>query len=254
MPLRVSRPELPDPDLRAHLVRAFPNALLLLGDGSAPLLPHTSFWVAGDNGAVVGVAALFRGFEMPVLSLISTDPETARELIDRPRESAAPESLLALYGGEPALAADWAASETQEDVWMTRATAPSIETTAIEITSADELSSFYRKHQMRFWASAMHQFGHCFGFRGHSGELVSAAAVNFIIPEVAYAQIGGVVTDPAWRGKGFARSCVLAVIDSLYRSGIAECGLFARCDDGRLLEFYCSLGFRERGRFHFIGL
>jgi predicted GNAT family acetyltransferase len=119
------------------------------------------------------------------------------------------------------------------------------------VTDAAELMAFFRELGMDFWCPPMIAFGHAHGTRDKSGRLVSVCAVNFVIPEAGYAQIGPLATRPDHRNAAHGSAALAAVRASLARSGIGRAGLFFDSDDPFLPSFYGQRGFEARRRFHF---
>lgn len=233
--------------------RRFHRSILLLGDLTAPLTGHTSIWVARQAG-LTGVAVTFRGFPTPVVSIVADDLESGNTLLEAVRPVLRRPSLLVL-NAEESLAAQFRREVVDKDLWLLRdTTAQEVEHPTSLALSPSEVAAFYTRCGMHFWTPAMLDFGHYYGIRSTDSRLVSLAGVNFVLSEFGYAQIGNVVTDRESRNKGFATSCVKAVIDSLHRSGIGRCGLFVDSQRPDLIRLYGNIGFSEEGQFCFVPL
>lgn len=236
---------------QAYLDGRFSRALLVLGDLTSPLRPLTEYWVGKENGRVSGVAALFRGFRVPMLSLVTDREEAAISLVQTARRNVNGKQLIAVHADE-----SWSkflSGVRQTDLWMTCETGQTddLPKDVVPLHSIEELQAFYARQKLHFWAPAMLKFGHAFGIRS-GGELVSAAGINFVLDHHTYAQIGSIATDARYRCRGFASTCIRAVLKSLHQAGIYRCGLFADSQSSRLLQFYSNRNFRENGRYEFI--
>ena len=234
-------------------IRCFPRSLLLLGDLTEPLLGQTDIWVAWQT-ELVGVAVVFHGFATTLVSVVADDSESGMALMEELRPALKSPCLLVASLEEPLLSC-FEQGTVDEDLWLIRETTPiesNLSTCAIR--SASEIAAFYYKCGMHFWNPAMVDFGHYFGIRKPDSTLASIAGVNFVLSEPRYAQIGNVATDSEWQNKGFATSCVGAVIDSLHTAGVSRCGLFVDANRSDLIRLYERIGFQQAGRFRFVQL
>jgi ribosomal protein S18 acetylase RimI-like enzyme len=234
-------------------VRRLHRSLLFLGDLTEPLLGQTDVWVAWQ-AKLIGVAAIFHGFATTVVSVVADDVKSGMELLEEVRPALNSPSLLVANLSEPLLSC-FEHEAADEDLWLLRETAlTEINHPTCAVLSPLDIAAFYDRCNMHFWTPAMVNFGHYYGIRDANSTLVSLAGLNFVLSEVGYAQIGNVATDKEWRNKGFATSCVRAVINSLRNSGVSRCGLFVNAHRADLLRLYQNLGFREAGRFRFVPL
>lgn len=254
--LRVTRIDVADANdaalARDYLRRSFERGLLILGDLTSPLRRDAEIFIAEREGGLDGAAALFRGFEEPVVALTAGSAETGRALLSTLAKATAPGSILAVNGAEPIV--ESLGAPISSDTWMTRRTASLDYASGPEALGpqhAEELREFYQTLGLRFWSPGMLSYGFWFCVRSPSGSIASAAGVNFVLKDCGYAQIGGVGTAPSFRGRGMASTCVSAVVRGLEESGIGECGLFAENSEASLVALYERMGFAARGRFLF---
>jgi len=231
----------------------FAAVILLLGDLTEPLLSQTEVWVAWQK-KLIGAAVVFHGFATTLVSVVADDSESGLALMQELRPALKSPCLLVANLEEPLLSC-FAQGTVDEDLWLIRETSligSNLPTCAVR--SPSEIAAFYYKCGMHFWTPAMVDFGHYFGIRKPDATLASIAGVNFVLSEPRYAQIGNVATDTEWRNKGFATSCVRAVIDSLHRAGVSRCGLFVNADRFDLVRLYERMGFQPAGRFRFVSM
>jgi GNAT superfamily N-acetyltransferase len=227
------------------------RALLILGDSAEPLKRHSHFWAVFEHTSEVplGLAVRFDGFYRPVVSFVSDDFQATDELL---RVACRDETIVAISADQQFSSSLKVELQTI-DLWLV---APSLSGVEIHpevesLCDERELCTFYDKQGIRFWCPAMFHVGHAFGIRNEDGKIVCAGGVNFILPRLNYAQIGALVTHPAYRGRSYASHVLSAIRASLAREGISECGLFADAGSPRLLAFYMQRGFSECGRFRF---
>jgi GNAT superfamily N-acetyltransferase len=233
--------------------RHFDRSVLILGDMTAPLRPHTRLWSCADAAAVaVGVAVRFEGFASPVVSCAAEDEDSCGALVDAAR--LAGPGMLVTHESQP-LPAPLMRTHADHDPWLTGVCEPLPAPSNIcPLEDPAELESFYAGQDMHYWHCDMLQFGHWFGVRDASGTLICAGGVNFVVPEHSYAQLGGLATAAHARGRSHATAVLDAIRSSLAQAGIARCGLFADSSDPRLPGFYVARGFAAHSRFRFTPL
>jgi GNAT superfamily N-acetyltransferase len=230
----------------------FDRALLILGDSTEPLLPHSSFWAVFERTSEVplGLAVRFDGFENPVVSVAADSPQAFSQLLD---VTCRGRTILAL-STKQRLPSGFQAGLNTVDAWLVATCMQEADTGADVEPLHDEieLGDFYAEQDMRFWCQSMFRAGHAFGIRGLDRKLICAGGVNFILPSLGYAQIGALATHPSYRGRSYASRVLTAIRSSLAQTGIRFCGLFADAYDPQLPFFYSKRGFSERGGFRFI--
>lgn len=87
-------------------------------------------------------------------------------------------------------------------------------------------------------------------FGALAGEtLVAVAGTHAISERYRVACVGGVFTDPAYRGRGLAQATTGAVVRELAARGIELIALNVRADNQPAVAAYRRLGFREHCRF-----
>ncbi|MDQ2742388.1 MAG: GNAT family N-acetyltransferase [Chloroflexota bacterium] len=87
-------------------------------------------------------------------------------------------------------------------------------------------------------------------FGALAGEtLVAVAGTHAISERFRIACVGGVFTDPAYRGRGLAQATTGAVVQKLAAGGIELIALNVRADNQTAVAAYRRLGFREQCRF-----
>lgn len=92
------------------------------------------------------------------------------------------------------------------------------------------------------WSSRTHRYGQFYGIR--DGVRLVAMAGERMRP-AGYAEVSGVCTDPAYRGRGYAAALMLRVMAGLRARGLTPF-LHAYADNAGALALYETLGFRVR--------
>lgn len=120
------------------------------------------------------------------------------------------------------------------------------------LTSDDvaELLDILKPHGMRIDPMQLHH-GRYFGVRQPSrlgpGKLASVAAAHFVSPKHGLALVGNVVTRPKYRGLGYAKAAVSALIHNL-RPQIDTICLDVCTSNHTAVNLYETLGFTPRGK------
>lgn len=244
------------PRMKAWASARFGQALLFLADLTPPLRPLARPYALLDPTKQVlrGAAVRFEGFHVPILSVAADDSDAFLDLLGCVRKG--PLDILVVNGIQE-LPADLLFKHISCDAWLMSPCSTEQrdnEAAARPLTDAAEFHAFVTQMGMRFWCPAMFGFGSNFGVRSAQGELVCVVGVNFVLPEMQYAQIGPVVTHPEYRGHGWASVALNSVRASLVRAGIQRCGVFADASNAGLVHFYSKLGFTHGGEFCFYSL
>lgn len=76
----------------------------------------------------------------------------------------------------------------------------------------------------------------------HDGELVSKANLHAVTEH--YAQVGGVATLPAYRGRGYSKECMTLLCQQCFAAGIDNVLLFTDKENAPAQKVYRGIGFR----------
>lgn len=114
---------------------------------------------------------------------------------------------------------------------------------AVREAGLEEVDAFYRRCGAEAWNPAQFWTGP-YVVAIEDGAIVAAAGTHFAYP--ALAQVGNVLTDPAHRGRGWARACTAAVVDRLVGRRYPAISLFVATGNQPALRVYERLGFRTR--------
>ncbi len=222
------------------------SALLVAGDMQPPLRQLSRFTAAfQDDDRVVGVAAAFHGFGEPSVSVAAD----AADIADALFALIAPSKGLVVVSVSQPLPAWSECVNWTVDPWLMAECVETSEGWTQPAGDPEELRNFYREANALYWCPAMLEFGGSRIIRDQFGNIAGAASVLFVLPDLGYAHIGGVVTAPPYRGQGFARKLVADVRSSLARAGVRKCGLFADAAHPWLVDVYGRFGFSSVGSF-----
>jgi predicted GNAT family acetyltransferase len=112
----------------------------------------------------------------------------------------------------------------------------------------ESLNWFYEEHHAEAWTPIQFEAGPYYCVK-HEGKIVSAAGVHAVTPKIA--QLGNIVTDEAYRNRGFATACTSAVAADLGSKG-RILSLFVRADNAPAIHMYQKLGFSKKHEIAFL--
>ncbi|MBX5327121.1 MAG: GNAT family N-acetyltransferase [Candidatus Bathyarchaeia archaeon] len=123
---------------------------------------------------------------------------------------------------------------------------PPIPLGSVKIEKVDEneleaLAKFYRQHNAEAWIPMQLKVGPYYCVK-QDGKIVSAAGVHVVTPQIA--QLGNIVTDEAYRNRGYATACTSVLATDLASKG-RIISLFVRTDNYSAMRVYEKLGFRK---------
>ena len=222
--------------------------LMLLGDLYPPLISVSEIYVATNEGQIVGVGSLFRGFSTPSVIITEDNPTVQNALLtkmSRRLESewitlspCTPSSVLCQFGNRI-----YSHIELQMLLHEPIPT-PVKPARLIQREEFNSLNQFYNEHRVEAWTPLMFEMGPFYGV-WHDGQLIAAAGIHFVTPFIA--QIGNVFSHPRFRGQGYATAATAGVTNHLRRMGIQIISLFVVAENAPAIRIYERLGFvKER--------
>lgn len=251
MPRDAPAPCVDDAALRAFLERRAALHLYEIGDLAEPFRSRTKFFASfAASGEIDGVVLLYEGSDPPTLLAFAGDDaehRAALALLGRLAPSL-PERVYAHL--TPGLD-DAFASFTRDDrgrhfKYVLRRSAPRGARAAdrLGLEHAAEIRAFLDDaYPGNFFHERVLESRMAFGVR-QAGTLRAFAGLHVLAPGKV-AAIGNVATHPDARGRGYARRCLVALIDALEASGVTTIGL--NVEDGLLpaIRLYEGLGFER---------
>ena len=230
------------------LARAPIHHLMLLGDLYPPLISVSEIYVATDEGQIVGVGSLFRGFSIPSVIITEDNPTVQNALLTRMSKRLESEwitistrtssSVLGQFGKRT-----YSHTELQMLLHEPIPT-PVKPARLIQRGEFDSLNQFYSEHRVEAWTPLMFEMGPFYGV-WRDGQLIAAAGIHFVTPFIA--QIGNVFSHPRYRGRGYATAATAGVTNHLRRMGIQIISLFVVAENAPAIRIYERQGFvKER--------
>lgn len=221
--------------------------VLPLGDVYSPLLKVSNIYSAIERKRVVGVASVYHAFSIPSLVFSAASKDVKRALITESLKEI-PKDFIALCApSEIALLEEQAAitrshSEQQMITNQPKHTGQSnVKATKVSRNEFELLNKFYLEHHSEAWTPIQFKVGPYYCVK-QEGKIVSVAGVHIATPQIAH--LGNVITDEAYRNRGYGTTCTSALAADLASKG-RIISLFVRIDNAPAIHMYDKLGFRK---------
>jgi len=230
--------------LLAFLERDRLYAAYAIGDLAPGLFEWSTWALAGQAGQTQALVLHFRALTPPALFVIGS-PEGLAHIL---RDCLCPTPVYITCRSQhlPVTRAfyDWQDTIPMWRMVLQPVQFPPCATACIRLQAADyaRLSALYALGGGDAFTLAQLQHGVFYGIE-FDGHLVAVAGTHLVSPEYSVAAIGNVFTDPAHRGRGYARAATSAVISSLLQSGIRDIVLNVSQANEAAIHIYEKLGF-----------
>lgn len=220
--------------------------VLPLGDLYSPLLRVSDVYGAITNKRVVGVCTIYRAFSTPSIVFGTAAPEVKQALLKTALNEIPSEFISLCQPNDVDLFKEYSTvlhlhSEQQMVANPPRYIECDIEVMEVRKNDLELLNRFYVDHHAEAWAPIQFKAGPYYCVK-HEGMIVSAAGVHLVAPQIA--QLGNIITDEAYRNRGFATACTNALsVDLASKERIIS--LFVRTDNASAIHIYEKLGFHK---------
>ena len=223
--------------------------LYTLGDLDDFFWPLTSWYASGSSQDIKAIALLYAAPQLPTLIATSQESGSMRELLSSILHLL-PQRLYAHLS--PGLESVFSRSFQMEsfgdhhNMGLTThdkvCDVPDDDVVCLGLADQAEIVDLYQRCYPGNWFDQrMLETGKYFGIR-NAGALVSIAGVHVYSPRYRVAALGNIVTDPACRGRGYARQLVARTCRELLREG-CQIGLKVKSDNAAAIACYQKLGF-----------
>ena len=228
--------------------------VLPLGDLYMPLLRVSDVYSVAKGKRVVGVCTVYRAFSPPSVVVGTSTHEVKRALLKKALATILSEFISLCRSNDINLFRECATIvHSHMEQQMIAAPPKQIEHGAIKVERVDEnelevLDKFYVEHRAEAWVPIQFEAGPYYCIK-QDGKIVSAAGVHAVTPKIA--SLGNILTDKAYRNRGFATACTSVLAGDLASKG-RIISLFVRTDNMFAIRLYEKLGFRKTGDFAFL--
>jgi len=230
--------------------------VLPLGDLYSPLLQVSDVYSAIEKGKIVGVSTIYRAFSTPSIVLGNAGLYVKQALLKKVLNETTSEfislcqlndiDLFKKYSAilhshiEQQMIADHPRRFEHNDIKVER----------VDKRKLELLNKFYVEHHAEAWAPIQFEAGPYYCVR-HNGEIVSAAGVHLVTPQIA--QLGNIITDEAYRNQGFATACMSLLAAELATQG-RIISLFVKISNASAIHVYEKLGLSKNREIAFLVL
>ena len=114
----------------------------------------------------------------------------------------------------------------------------------LDAGQAEQIRNLIALEDISGFAAAQIEQGVFFGIY-ENGRMVSVAGTHLVSRYYSVAGVGNIVTHPEYRGRGYGRTAVGAVLAELLRIGIRDIVLNVRQDNAPAFHLYEKLGFER---------
>jgi len=221
---------------------------MLLGDLYPPLISVSEIYVATNEGEIVGVGSLFRGFSIPSVIITEDNPTVQIALLTRMSRRFESEWISISTCTSSSVFCQFGKriySHTELQMLLHEPIPTPVKPARLSQRGEfDLLNQFYSEHRVEAWTPLMFEMGPFYGV-WRDGQLIAAAGVHFVTPFIA--QIGNVFSHPRYRGRGYATAATAGVTNHLRRMGIQIISLFVVAENAPAIRIYQRQGFvKER--------
>jgi len=230
---------------RKFLARNPTTGVLPLGDLYHPLFNVSNVFCATEQSRVIGVGSVYRAFSTPSVVLSDSSTETKRALIRKAMSRVSDDFITLCTPEETDLFREQATILHRHDEHQMTTNRPrpaertSIRPIRVKRNELEQLDRFYVEHKAEAWAPIQFETGPYYCAK-HNGNIVSAAGVHIVTPKIA--QLGNIITDEAYRNRGFGTACTSVLATHLASRG-RIISLFVRVENATAVHVYEKLGF-----------
>jgi ribosomal protein S18 acetylase RimI-like enzyme len=228
--------------------------VLPLGDLYSPLFQVSDVYSAIKSDQVVGVCATYRAFPMPSIVLGTATPEVKQALVKKALSEISNEFISLCQPTDVDLFKEYSTTLHSHLEQQMIADPPkkfacgAIKVEKVNKNDLESLNKFYADHSAEAWVPIQFRAGPYYCVK-HQGKIVSAAGVHLVTPQIA--QLGNIITDEAYRNRGFATACTSNLAANLASKG-RIISLFVRKDNASAIHIYEKMGFYKAREIVFI--
>jgi RimJ/RimL family protein N-acetyltransferase len=221
--------------------------VLPLGDLYQPLLRVSSIYAAIEDDCVSGVCSIYHAYSTPSLVLGSGTSAAKRVLINEASGEISDHFISLCQPDEVNLFKEHSVILHRHPEQQMVTDSPkhveigNVKVSKVSKNDLEMLSKFYAEHHTEAWTPIQFRAGPHYCVKSDD-QIVSAAGVHVAAPQIV--QLGNIITDEAWRNRGFGTACTSALAADMASKG-RIISLFVRTDNVPAIRMYEKLGFRK---------
>lgn len=228
--------------------------VLVLGDLYSPLFRVSDVYCVLENHKVKGVCSVFHAFSTPSIVFSKAALETKKVLLRKALSHVSSEFISLCHIEDVGLFKEYSSIlRIHYEHQMVADSFGQIRSDNVEVVRVcrqelELLGRFYVEHHAEAWTPIQFEAGPYYCVK-QAGRIVSAAGVHAVTPQIA--QLGNIITDEAFRNRGFAAACTSALARDLALKG-RIISLFVRTDNAPAIHMYQKLGFLKKHEIAFL--
>jgi ribosomal protein S18 acetylase RimI-like enzyme len=230
--------------------------VLSLGDCYSPLYEASTLYCAVKDRQVVGVCSVYHAFSTPSVALGKAATEIKRDLLEKALTEVSNEFTHLCQPDEVGILDEFATVLRVHFEQQMIADPPrqlklnNIKVARVRKHELGNLDRFYREQRSEAWTPLQFKVGPFYCVK-QDGKIVSAAGTHLSTPQIAH--LGSIVTDEAYRNRGFAAACTNALCRDL-ASKDRIISLFVKSENAPAIRVYEKLGFVRKREIAFLTL
>ena len=228
--------------------------VLPLGDLYSPLLKVSDIYSAIKGNRVVGVCTVYRAFSTPSIVFGTAPLEVKQALLEKALTEISDEFISLCQLSDADLFKKYATIlHFHLEQQMIANPPKQVKYNGIKVEKVNKnelelLNRFYVEHKAEAWVPIQFEAGPYYCVKQY-GKIVSASGVHLVAPQIA--QLGNIVTDEAFRNRGFATACTSVLAADLASKG-RIISLFVREENAPAIHIYEKLGFHKTREIAFL--
>jgi ribosomal protein S18 acetylase RimI-like enzyme len=219
--------------------------VLSLGDCYSPLSGASTLYCAVKDKQVVGVGSVCRAFSTPSVALGEAATDVKEALLEKALTEVSSEFTDLCQPDEVGILDEFATVLRVHFEQQMVADPPrqlklnNINVTRVRKHELENLDKFYREQRSEAWTPLQFEVGPFYCVK-QDGKIVSVAGTHICTPQIAH--LGSIVTDEAYRNRGFAAACTSTLCEDLASKG-RIISLFVKNENAPAIRMYEKLGF-----------
>jgi ribosomal protein S18 acetylase RimI-like enzyme len=214
----------------------------------------STLYTTVEGGQVVGVCSIYQALSKPSVVLSTSTTEIKNTLLETALGEISDEFISLCQPDEIEIFKNYSTILHVHFEQQMVANPPkpiridSVEVMRVSKEELVNLDRFYCEHQSEAWTQLQFKVGPFYCVK-QDGKIVSAAGTHVRTPQIAH--LGNIVTDEAYRNRGFATACTSILATNLSSKG-RIISLFVRTENKPAIHIYEKLGFKKTREIAFI--
>lgn len=228
--------------------------VLPLGDLYSPLLQVSHVYGAIERNQVVGVCTVCHPFSTSRIVLGTAPSKIKNALFRRALADVSNKFILLCQPNDIDLFKEYSTILYYHFDRQMVANPPrqvkccDVKVKRVSKSELELLNKFYVEHHAKGWVPILFKVGPYYCVK-QDGKMVSAAGVHLVTHQIS--QLDNIITDEAYRNRGFATACTNVLAQDLASKG-RIISLFVRADNAPAIRVYEKLGFSKTREIAFL--